>query len=155
MHQLRLLQWTTFFFVQSIFSSSAIDPSAPCDESLPPAGVDPLWPAALPDRFRIVAEVTTDLQTIEVSQTFFRGSRDTTHFRSDIRNVHTYDDFDISERLIIERNGECERRPILADEHLRFVTGDIVKPSILLGFDGRNNQNNAFFPRYVLSLIHI
>ncbi|CAF4505253.1 unnamed protein product, partial [Rotaria magnacalcarata] len=35
------------------------------------------------------------------------------------------------------------------NENFLFITSQYLKPSILLGFDGRNNNNIGFFTRYI------
>jgi len=138
----------TICLLFKIFYSQEIDLNI-CPNGLTTSPSDPQWPAILSNRFEIFAEITTDVETFQVTQLFLGPYRDAIYFHNYETNLTTYYDFVTNEMLIINDELKCDRSEIKSDEYLSFVTSQIVKPSVLLGFDGRNNYNNAFYTRYI------
>jgi hypothetical protein len=120
-----------------------------CPGGLTNAPSDPRWPTNIPNRFEFVSEISTDVETFEMKQLFLGPYRDVIHFHDHDLDLRTYYDFETNEVLIINRELKCDRAGIRPTEYLSFIASQIVKPSVLFGFDGRNNVNNAFNTRYV------
>ena len=120
-----------------------------CPGGLTTAPSDPRWPTTIPNRFEFVSEISTDVETFEMKQLFLGPYRDVIHFHDHDLDLRTYYDFETNEVLIINRELKCERTAIQPNEYLSFIASQIVKPSVLFGFDGRNNVNNAFYTRYI------
>ena len=131
------------------FSCQQIDFSI-CPNGLTNAPSDPQWPSILPNHFELTAELTTDVETIEVTQSFLGPQKDVVYFHSYQTTCKTYSDFDTNELLVVfDDSLLCDRLSIGSNDVLPYLTGQIVKPSILLGFTGRNNYNSAFYTRYL------
>ncbi|CAF0920246.1 unnamed protein product [Adineta steineri] len=131
-----------------IFSCQEIDLNI-CPNGLTNFPPDPQWPNNIPNRFEIITELTTDVETIEITQLFLGHNKDVIYFHNYEANLSTYYDFEINEMLTINDKLKCDRTEIKPNEYLPFATSQIVKPSILLGFNGRNKYNDAFFTRYI------
>ena len=124
------------------------------DLTICPGGVtsgpsDSQWPTTIPNHFEFVSEISTDIETLDMKQLFIGPHRDVIHFRDHDLDIRTYYDFETNEMLIINQELKCDRTEIRPRESLSFVASQIVKPSVLFGFDGRNNVNNAFYTRYI------
>ncbi|CAF1012115.1 unnamed protein product [Adineta ricciae] len=131
------------------FSCQQIDFSI-CPNGLTNAPSDPQWPSILPNHFELTAELTTDVETIEITQSFLGPYRDVVYFHSYQTTSKTYSDFDTNELLVVFDDPLlCDRLAIGSNDVLPYLTSQIVKPSILLGFTGRNNYNSAFYTRYL------
>jgi hypothetical protein len=120
-----------------------------CPNGLTTAPSDSPWPMMIPNHFEFSSEISTEFETFEVTQLFLGPYKDAIFFHDYKSKSQTYSDFETNERLIINENMECERNVIQSNEYLSFSNGQVVKPSILLGFDGRHNYNNAFYTRYL------
>jgi hypothetical protein len=64
-------------------------------------------------------------------------------------NLQIYYDFQLNELLTMNEELICSRSEIQSDEYLPFIASQIVKPSVLLGFNGRNHHNQTFYTRYI------
>ncbi|CAF4779788.1 unnamed protein product [Rotaria sp. Silwood2] len=121
-----------------------------CPNGLTTSPSDSQWPKIFPNRFEIFSEITTDVETFEVTQLFIGLHRDTIYFRNYEKNLQIYYDFETNEILTINDELKCDRSEIQSNEYLPFITtSQYVKPSILLGFDGRNNYSMQFYTRYI------
>ncbi|UJR27450.1 hypothetical protein I4U23_008739 [Adineta vaga] len=138
----------TIWLLVSKFSCQLIDSNI-CPNGLTTSPSDSQWPSILPNRFEITTELTTDVETIEITQLFLGPYRDVVYFHDYQTNFTTYYDFETNEILMINDDLKCDRLPIESNGYLPYVSSHIVKPSVLFGFDGRNNYNNAFYTRYL------
>ncbi|CAF2123479.1 unnamed protein product [Rotaria magnacalcarata] len=120
-----------------------------CPNGLTPSPTDPKWPTTIPNHFEIFSEITTDIATFEVTQSFVGSHRDHIYFRTYEKNLEVYYDFDTNEIFTINDDLQCARSEMQPNENFLFITSQYLKPSILLGFDGRNNNNIGFFTRYI------
>ncbi|CAF0936927.1 unnamed protein product [Rotaria sp. Silwood1] len=120
-----------------------------CPNGLTTSPSDSQWPKIFPNRFEIFCEITTDVETFEVTQLFVGSHRDIIYFHNYETNLQRYYDFDTNEILTISDELKCDRSQIESNQYLSFITSQYVKPSILLGFDGRNNYSIEFNTRYI------
>ncbi|CAF0865652.1 unnamed protein product [Rotaria sordida] len=120
-----------------------------CPNGLTNSPSDHQWPKIFPNRFEIFSEITTDVETFEVTQLFIGPHRDIIYFRNYEKNLQIYYDFETNEILTINDELKCNRSKIQSNEYLLFITNQYIKPSILLGFDGRNNYSMGFYTRYI------
>ena len=120
-----------------------------CPNGLTTAPSPAQWPKQLPTRFELQAEISTDVESFEVTQYFSSGSGDSVTFHNYELDEQTYYDFHTNELFVINSELVCDRSEMRSDEHFPFIASHIVKPSILFGFDGRNNLTQTFFTNYL------
>jgi hypothetical protein len=144
----RKLVLVILYLLLRISSGQEIDFNI-CPNGLTTSPSDPQWPQTIPDRFETFIEISTDVETFEVTQLFIGSYRDVIYFHSYETDLQVYYDFQTNEMLTINNDLLCDRKEIKTDESLAFIASQIAKPSVLLGFDGRNQFNNAFFTRYI------
>jgi hypothetical protein len=120
-----------------------------CPNGLTTSPSDFRWPRILPHRFEIFSEITTYIETVEITQLFIGPYQDVIYFRDYQTNLKIYYDFQINEMLTINDELVCVRSEIGSNEYLPFIASQIVKPSILLGFNGRNNYSQTFYTRFI------
>lgn len=129
-------------------SSDEIDFNiCPNGRTIPPSGSQ--WPKIFPHEFELSIEISTDIETLYMTQSFIASYQDVISFRNDQTTLRIYDDFLLNERLIINEQLACQRFEIGSNENSPFVVSQYLKPSMLLGFDGRNHYNPTFYTRYI------
>lgn len=138
---------TVYLFFKESFTQK-IDLNI-CPNGLTPLPLDSRWPKNLPNHFEISTELTTDVEAFEITQIFLGPYRDVIYFRNYEKNLQIYFDFQINEMLLINEQFICSRSEIGSQEYLPFITSDFIKPSILLGFNGRNNHSETFSTQYI------
>jgi hypothetical protein len=144
----RQLVLLTLCLLCKISSCQEIDLNI-CPNGLTTSPSDPGWPEVIPNRFEAVVEISTDVETLEVTQIFIGPYQDVVYLHSYDTDLQIYYDFQVNEMLEINNELLCIRKEIKSDESLAFIASQIAKPSVLLGFDGRNNYNTAFYTRYL------
>ncbi|CAF2639553.1 unnamed protein product [Rotaria sp. Silwood2] len=120
-----------------------------CPNGLTDPSSGPYWQSSIPKRFELFAEVSTDAKSVLITQLFHSPNRDAIIFHNFEFITQKYYDFQTNEILSTNKNMECTRSEIDTNEGQPIVISQIVKPSILLGFNGRNEYNNRFHTRYV------
>lgn len=138
---------TVYLFIRN-FSCQIIDLNI-CPNGITPLPSDSRWPKNLPNHFEISTELTTDIEAFEINQIFHGPYRDVIYFRNYEKNFEIHYDFQLNEMLTINEEFICHRSDIGTQESLSFITSDLIKPSILLGFNGRNNYSQLFSTRYI------
>src|ERR1700733_9487572 len=89
-----------------------------CPNGLTTSPSDSQWPKIFPNRFEIFAEITTDIETIEITQLFISPYRDAIYFHDYQTSLQTFYDFQINEILTINKELTCDRKEIQSDEYL-------------------------------------
>ncbi|CAF3626372.1 unnamed protein product [Rotaria sp. Silwood1] len=120
-----------------------------CPNGLTSSSSGPHWQSSIPKRFEFFAEVSTDAKSVQITQLFHSPKRDAIIFHNFELITQKYYDFQTNEILSIDKNMECTRLEIDKNEGQPIAISQIVKPSILLGFNERNEYNNRFYTRYV------
>jgi hypothetical protein len=138
----------TVYLLWGISSCQEIDLNI-CPNGLTSSPMDSQWPEMMPNRFEFSTEVTTIIETFEINQLFMNSYTDAIYFHDYSSDLQTFYDFQTNEILFIENEMNCDRIAIQSNEYFPFISNQILKPSVLLGFDGRNNYNNQFFTRYI------
>ncbi len=141
-------KFVTVCLLFQIFSCRDIDLNI-CPNGLTPSPSDSRWPKIFPNPFEISTEITTDVETLEMTQLFLSPYRDVISLRNYQTNLQIFYDFQLNEKLIINEELTCDRTEIQSDEYIPLVISQFVKPSILLGFNGRNNYSQSFYTRYI------
>ena len=120
-----------------------------CPNGRTTAPSDSRWPKIFLHDFQLSIEITTDIETLHITQSFIAAYQDMISFRNDQTTLRIYDDFQLNERLIINEQNACQRSEIESNGNSLFIISQYLKPSILLGFDGRNHYNPTFNTRYI------
>ena len=136
-----------YFLVQSCFSQK-FDLSV-CPNGLTSGPSAEEWPKIFPNRFQLITEISTDIQTFELTQYFHGPDQDAIRFQESQSKSEIYWNFQTNEMIVIDANNQCNRIEINFYETFAFVAGEIIKPSILFGFDGRNNRRENFAVRFL------
>lgn len=144
----KLLSLTIVCVLFQIFVCQNFDSNI-CPNGLTPSPSDSQWPTIIPNRFEIFAELSTNVETFEVRQSFINARRDSIHFRNGQNHRKMYYDFVTNEMFTINEQLQCERSSIKSDEFLPFITNQYLKPSVLLGFNGRDYYSPDFFTQYL------
>jgi len=120
-----------------------------CPNGLTRYSSDSPWPKHFPHQFEIIAELTTDVQSFELTQIFLGPDRDMIHLRNSQINLQIYSDFELKERLIINEESICNREEIQLNQTSPFFVSEYLKPSILFGFNQNNKYNSKFPTKYL------
>ncbi|CAF4364018.1 unnamed protein product, partial [Adineta steineri] len=132
----------------------------PVDPQLCPAGatsptLDPYW-HAIPSRFEIMTELVLNTGVVDVSQAF-SSQRDAIITNSSQGTVQSYWNFDTNEHFEVLTNNsnplqtpKCVRQVINTTSETTVYQSNtlMLKPSALLGFDGRNQINPLWGIQY-------
>ncbi|CAF1158382.1 unnamed protein product [Didymodactylos carnosus] len=124
-----------------------------CAGGQPTSVQDPRW-YSVPSRFEIIGEITMADGAFEVSQTF-SANRDAIYLTIRGQTIQHYYYYDTNEYFTISHfvlddilTPICARTAITDQFATSNISQTVVKPSILLGYDSRNNENQQWGTRF-------
>ncbi|CAF1511735.1 unnamed protein product [Adineta steineri] len=141
-------------FIPCIYTQIPVDPQL-CPEGATSPTLDPYW-HAIPSRFEIMTELVLNTGVIDVSQAF-SSQRDAIITNSPQGTVQSYWNFDTNEHFEVLTNTsnplqtpKCVRQVIDTTSETTVYQSNtlMLKPSALLGFDGRNQINPLWGIQY-------